>query len=283
MNRLDPRIHAYDEVGRVAELSLLDRLDSSFRFVQPTLAWNGPARLSLHARPDDHSPQVTEALPGEALSVVLTRPDGWAWLRTVADGYLGFARTGTLLPQAPDNALKITALRGHIYAEPSIKAGLVGEVCLGARVASTGAAVTEHGRGWREVEGGWLRESCLEPLPDADPAALALRFLGTPYVWGGRSGWGVDCSGLTQLVFAAFDRALPRDADMQQDALEAVEVPKRGDLAFFNGHVGLMLDGQRMVHANATRMAVSVETLGEGEYGEKLHSELLGFGRWQDA
>ena len=105
--------------------------------------------------------------------------------------------------------------------------------------------------------------------------------LGAPYVWGGRSAWGLDCSGLTQLAYAAEGRPLPRDADLQEAALTPVTQPRRGDLAFFPGHVGLMLDGRRMVHANATHMCVSVDTLGEGEYGARLAGALSGFGRWK--
>ncbi|GAA4021264.1 C40 family peptidase [Deinococcus rubellus] len=286
MNELDPRIHAYDDTGRLAETALLGRLDQSFTFVEPTLAWTGPARLSLHARPDLTSPQVTEALPGEALEVVVRRADGWAWLRTRADGYLGFARTAGVVAHAPADPLAVTALRGHVYAQPSIKSPLVSELCLGAQVSAAGDEVTEHGRRWRPVEGGggnggWVQAVCFEPLPDADPAALALRFLAAPYVWGGRSAWGLDCSGLAQLVFGVFGQRLPRDADQQQAALTVVDSARRSDLAFFPGHVGIMLDGKKMVHANAGWMAVSVETLGEGEYGKRLQAELLGFGRWE--
>lgn len=126
----------------------------------------------------------------------------------------------------------------------------------------------------------WVGEAVLSPVPAGDAADFALRFLETPYVWGGRSAWGLDCSGLTQVCFAALGRALPRDADQQRAALGEVAAPRRGDLAFFPGHVGVMLDERSVVHANATRMRVSVETLGEGEYGERLARELTGFGRW---
>ena len=281
LGELEPRLHAYDEAGRVAELALLGRLDNSFTFVEPTPAWNGAARLSLRSRPDPLSPQVSEALPGEALEVILKRADGWVWLRTLADGYLGFARAEGLAAQAPAGARTVTALRGHVYAQPSIKAPILGEVCLGARLAQLGEAFTEHGRRWLPVEGGWVQAVCCAPLPDPDPAALALRFVGTPYVWGGRSAWGVDCSGLAQLVFGAFGRSLPRDSDLQQRALGAVQAPQRGDLAFFPGHVGVMLTERQMIHANAAQMQVSVETLGQGDYGSRLKSELLGFGRWK--
>ncbi len=279
---LDPRIHAYDPKTRVAEAALLNRLDGGFRFIGPVPAWNGQARLSLRARPDALSPQVSEALPGQELEVLLRRPDGWAWLRTTQDRYLGYARWEALADSPPSNALLVTALRGHVYAAPKISAPVLAEVCLGAALTRRDEEpVMDQHRRWLPVgESGWLQAVCAQPLPDADPAALALRFVGTPYVWGGRSAWGLDCSGLTQLVFGAFGLALPRDADLQQSALPPVEQAQRGDLAFFAGHVGLMLDVRRMVHANASAMAVSVDTLGEGREGERLQAGLLGFGRW---
>jgi NlpC/P60 family/Bacterial dipeptidyl-peptidase Sh3 domain len=282
---LDRRIHAYDEAGRVAEVALLGRLDGSFTFIEPAPAWNGGGSFALHSRPEATSPQVSEVLPGEALEVVLERPDGWVWLRTLADGYLGFGQPGHLLDTAPASTLNVTALRGHVYREPSMKSPRLGAVGLGAVLSMQGevtggwqAVAWESGRGYSGR--GYLAAVCAAPLSDPDPASLALRLLGTPYVWGGRSAWGVDCSGLSGLVYRAFGRALPRDSDQQLKALTPVPQARRGDLAFFPGHVGVMLNERQMVHANSTAMMVSVQTLGEGEYGERLRSELLGFGRW---
>lgn len=290
---LDRRTQAYDEAGRVAEVALLGQLDGSFSFIGPLQAWNGGGRFTLHARPDALSPQVSEVLPGEALETVLRRPDGWVWLRTLADGYLGYGylahgRAGWLLDTPPGQntppgqTWAVTALRGHVYAGPSIQSARLGEVGLGAIVWPLEPAGTVPG--WRRVawagDGGYVAEVILSPLPDDGPADLALRLVGTPYVWGGRSGWGLDCSGLTQLVYGAFGQALPRDSDQQLAALTPVERPRRGDLAFFPGHVGLMLSAVQMVHANTAAMAVSVQTLGEGEDGDRLQTELLGFGRW---
>jgi cell wall-associated NlpC family hydrolase len=128
----------------------------------------------------------------------------------------------------------------------------------------------------------WVQAVCFGPVPvpEGDVADFALRLLETPYVWGGRSAWGLDCSGLSQLAYAAFGRPLPRDADLQQEVLTGVKEPVRGDLAFFPGHVGIMLDERWMVHANATHMRVTVETFGEGDYGKRLQDTCTGFGRW---
>ncbi|GAA5512197.1 dipeptidyl-peptidase 6 [Deinococcus carri] len=286
---LDPRLHAFDPLARLAEEALRGRLaGEGWRFVAPHAARAGNARVSLRARPGADAPQVTEALPGEALEVVAEREGGWAWVRTAHDGYLGWARAEALVPgDGPGGEVRqVTALRAHAFAEPGVKGRLVAELCAGARLErASGAEVTEEGRRWVPVhlpEGqeAWVQAVVLSPIAEADAAGYALRFLETPYVWGGRSAWGLDCSGLTQLAYAALGRSLPRDADQQQASLRPVTEPQRGDLAFFPGHVGVMLDGRRLVHANATHMRVTVETLGEGEYGGRLAVSVTGFGRW---
>ncbi|EYB67693.1 NLP/P60 family protein [Deinococcus phoenicis] len=284
----DPRTHAFDSAARLAEEGLRGRLEGEgWRFVTPRAARAGNARVSLRARPEAHAPQVTEALPGEALEVVAQRDGGWAWVRTLHDRYLGWARAEALLPQAArGDSLRVTALRAHAFAGPQVSRPILAELCAGAVLTrAPGEIASEGGRRWVPVQlpdgtGAWVGEGVFSPAPVLDAAEYALRFLDTPYVWGGRSAWGLDCSGLTQLAYAARGRALPRDADQQQAFLSPVATPERGDLAFFPGHVGVMLDGRRMVHANATHLRVTVETLGEGEYGTRLLGSLTGFGRW---
>lgn len=291
---LDPRVYAFDPVARLAEEALRAALlEDDWRFVTPRPARAGKARVSLRARPDPDAAQVTEALPGEALEL-LTEAGGWAWVRTAHDRYPGWARADALVAAdglgnggAEDSGtLRVTALRAHAFAGPKVSRAIRAELCAGARLTrAPGEEVTEDGRRWVPVrlpggEAAWVQAVTLSPAPVLDAATYALRLLETPYVWGGRSAWGLDCSGLTQLAYAALGRGLPRDADQQQAFLTPVADPRRGDLAFFPGHVGLMLDGRQMVHANATHMRVTVETLGEGEYGARLEQGLTGFGRW---
>lgn len=284
---LDPRLHAFDPSSQVAEEALRGQLDGEgWRYMTPRLVWAANARVSLRAAPDLQAAQVTEALPGEALELLWEQGD-WARVRTRHDGYLGWARRADLTAQAPAEPLTVTALRAHAFAGPRVSAPILAELCFGAQLGQRDGeeSLTEEGRRWQAVtlpdgQAAWVQAVTLEAAEVTDPAAFALRFLDTPYVWGGRSAWGLDCSGLTQLVFAAASRPLPRDADQQQAALRNVTGPQRGDLAFFPGHVGLMLDGRRMIHANATHMRVTVETLGEGEYGTRLRETCTGFGRW---
>lgn len=284
---LDPRTNAYDEQTRLAEEKLRGQLAGSWHYLTPQPFRAGKKRLCLRARPNELAPQVTEALPGEELAL-LWAEGGWARVRTAHDAYLGWLQQSEIdvdlkvNPAAP--ALQVTSLRAHAYAGPKVSQPVLAELCLGAWVQRAGGEVVEqdHHR-WLPVllpdgQEAWVQEVCFEAL-GGDRAALALRFLETPYVWGGRSAWGLDCSGLTQVVYAACGHAIPRDADQQRDALTPVDRAQAGDLAFFPGHVGLMLDERRMVHANATRMRVSVETLGEGDYGQRLQAALLGFGR----
>lgn len=246
-------------------------------------------RLSLRSLPDPLAAQVTEALPGEALEWLADEGE-WAWVRTRHDRYLGWTLRSGLWSgreaQRWEGEVTVTALRAHAYAKPRVSAPVEAELCWGARLSRADAPpVTEQGRTWYAVvlPGGalaWVQAVVCQPRPVSDPSEFALGFLGTPYLWGGRSAWGMDCSGLTQLAYAACGRALPRDADQQEAALERVSQPQRGDLAFFPGHVGLMLDERQMVHANATAMAVTVDTLGVGEYPTRLLATLRGYGRY---
>ncbi|MFC4636771.1 NlpC/P60 family protein [Deinococcus hohokamensis] len=282
----DRRLHAYDPDARLAEDALRGQFPDDWRYVAPRPAW-AATRLSLRSAPDALSAQVTEALTGEALEVLWENAGGWAMVRTRHDGYLGWARLDSLAPQGPgEGPLVVSALRAHAFAGPKVSFPVLSELALGMQLGrAAGEVAEENGRRWvpAELPGGqaaWVQEVALQPLGAVDPVSLALRFLETPYVWGGRSAWGLDCSGLTQVVYAAWGRALPRDADQQQEALTPVEMPAAGDLAFFPGHVGLMLDERRMVHANALHMRVTVETLGEGDYGQRLQAGCTGFGRW---
>lgn len=237
----------------------------------------------LHAGPAEGAEAVTEVLLGEELTV-LEEASGWQHVRLAADGYEGWVRTVAAETPAGDGAAQwatVTALRGHIYAAPAVQAPVLGRLSLGSQVCRSGEVTEgEEGRLWERLlwPGGWVNCSVFRPLPPALPE-LGLAFLGTPYRWGGRSAWGVDCSGLMQTLHAAYGIALPRDSGPQRSALTPVDRPQAGDLAFFPGHVGLMLDGRRMLNATSYHMAVAVDTLGEGEYGRLLARDLLGFGR----
>jgi len=206
--------------------------------------------------------QVDQLLFGERFDV-LKLEDGFAWGQAARDGYVGWVEAAALSERELTPTHRVATLRTFSYLEPSIKAPSRGPFSLGALVT-----VTETAGALTRVEGGgWFPAGHLAPIGAdfADPVETALKFLGTPYLWGGRDSLGIDCSGLVQQALYAGGRACPRDTDMQAQLGEPVarEALARGDLVFWRGHVGMMLDETRLLHANAHHMAVAIEPLAE--------------------
>lgn len=288
----DSRVTPLNAERRVADAALKGHVDGDWTWLTPRPARVAVGLLSLHARPDASSAQVTEALHGEHVDILEDLPGGWAWVRTGHDAYLGYARSTGLTAPFGGEAVRVTAPRAHVFAAPKVSAGVLGRVSYGARLAPLDAAPVQGGeyQWWRvtyrrddgsDVEGFvHAAATAAEAEPRGVDLDFARRFLDVPYLWGGRSAWGLDCSGLTQLVYAHAGRALPRDADQQEAFLTRVDAPRAGDLAFFPGHVGLMLNERDMLHANATHMRVTIDTLGVGAYGTRLAASLTRFGRW---
>ncbi len=205
----------------------------------------------------------TEAVMGDAVTAYGAE-EGFAFVQFAHDGYVGYLPEAALGPaQAPTH--RVTALRSFLYPGPDLKQPASGWLTLGARVRPT----ETHGD-YLRIAGGYVFAGHCAPLEVVEPdyAATAERLVGTPYLWGGRTSLGLDCSGLVQLCLAQAGIAAPRDADQQERGLgEAlplnVDGLTRGDLVFWRGHVGLMLDATRLLHANGHHMAVAVEPLAE--------------------
>jgi cell wall-associated NlpC family hydrolase len=231
------------------------------------------------------SPEVaidTEALMGERLTV-FDEHEGFAWGQLDADGYVGYLSSEALGDPEPPPTHRVAALRTFVYPGPNLKLPHRCHLSLGVAVA-----VIEQGLG-REGEWACIGDTRfvfaahLAPLDAREPdfVAVAERFLGTPYLWGGKTSLGLDCSGLTQVALQAAGRAVPRDSDMQQAELgHEVEIgPRlaglaRGDLVFWRGHVGIMLDEARLIHANGHHMLVAVEPLAVAE--ERIRLKTFG-------
>ena len=193
---------------------------------------------------------------------VLERAEGWAFGQADRGGYVGYVRQADLGPWvAPDHA--VCARSTLAFTAPDFKTPAPVAVSLGARVKVTGV----DGRFSRIADGRYLPTSHLRPLttPQADPVAVALRFLGTPYLWGGNSSLGIDCSGLVQTALLACGIDCPGDSDLQQTMLPGDlppgTPPERGDLLFWKGHVALVVDPRTVLHANVFHMAVAQEPL----------------------
>jgi cell wall-associated NlpC family hydrolase len=204
----------------------------------------------------------TEALMGERVTVYETSEEGWAWGQLDADGYVGFMPANGLAAPGPAPTHRVSALRTLVFPAPSFKLPPIGALPLGARVV----VVRMEGRFALTASGGCVPAPHLAPLDSREPdlVAIAERFLGTPYLWGGKTSLGLDCSGLVQVALTACGIACPRDTDMQQAALGEVVAHgprRRGDLIFWNGHVAIARDENTMIHANAFHMAVAIEPI----------------------
>lgn len=234
----------------------------SASYVDPTSRTAAVAAAPLRRAPSADAEQLDQLLFGERFDV-LEEGNGFAWGQARRDGYVGFVEIAHLAsPPAPPSH-RVSAIRTYAFAEPSIKSRALGPYSINSLVT----AEAREGRFVKAAGSGWFVETHLAPvgLFEADAAAVAERFLGAPYLWGGRESLGLDCSGLVQQALGACGRAFPRDTDQQERTgrpIDALELA-RGDLVFWRGHVGMMLDAERLIHANAHHMAVAIETLAE--------------------
>jgi hypothetical protein len=205
----------------------------------------------------------TQALKGERVTVYDRNPEGWAWGQLDGDGYVGWLPDRALARPGASATHKVTALRTLVFPGPSIKLPPTDTLTLGAKVAvkrdDSGFAVT--------ADGGFLTPQHLGALDhfEVDFVEVAERFVGTPYLWGGKTALGIDCSGLVQIALNACGARCLRDTDMQEGFLgrtlsdaEAQSL-RRGDLIFWKGHVAIVRDADTVVHANAYHMATATE------------------------
>jgi cell wall-associated NlpC family hydrolase len=220
------------------------------------------APLTRH--PDGTAPLETQLLHGETFAAY-EQTDGWAWGQSQIDGYVGYVPAECLMAGGAAPNHRVAQPLSHVYPQPALKTRPIGALTYGARLEVVGFET-----GFAALDtGGFVPVQHLAPLdaPAADWVAEAERMLGAPYLWGGRSPGGLDCSALVQLARQAAGHGCPRDTDMQcaelGRSLPAGTPPQRGDLIFWRGHVAIMLDGARMLHANAHHMAVTVEPLAE--------------------
>jgi hypothetical protein len=217
---------------------------------------------SLRAEPSDDAPQNSELLFGETVAVY-ERADGWAWVQADNDRYVGYVHED-VLDDIPEADARVIVPAAPLLSAPDVKAPLNGLMPMGAQFTrgETVGDYIEFG------EGGFVYAAHVAALDFREPdfVSVAERFLNAPYVWGGKSVSGIDCSGLVQVALQASGKESPRDTDMMEKGLGnpvALADVRRGDLIFWKGHVGVMLDSARLLHANAFHMMVAVEPLAD--------------------
>ena len=234
------------------------------RFADGVLQEVVAGQTAVRAAPSHGATQVTEALLGERVTIYETDEEGWAWGQLESDGYVGWLAAAALLAPGPAPTHRVAVPRSLMFPGPSIKLPPAEAPPLGATLAivrnEQSFAVT--------ALGGHVPARHLVPVGTREPdfVAVAERLLDTPYLWGGKTDRGIDCSGLVQVALSACGIACPRDSDMQEAALgKPVELAKlqRGDLLFWKGHVAIARDARTLIHANAHHMMVAIEPIDE--------------------
>ena len=261
MSGRDPRLTPAR--ADLAAGSLRGQVDAE-RFVEGELFTVAHELADLKRAPRPDAPLDTQLLFGETVTAY-DEENGWAWVQAARDGYVGYVAANALARGATAPTHRVVVQRTLIYPAPDMKRPVAGAIPLGGDVLATEAIGA-----FSRLDGhGFVFSAHLAPQDDVvcDYVAVAEGFIGTPYLWGGKTSLGIDCSGLVQAATMAAGANLPRDTDLQVRVGEAVSLDKgarplaRGDLVFWTGHVGIMRDATTLLHANAHHMLVASEPL----------------------
>ncbi|MGL4608353.1 MAG: NlpC/P60 family protein [Trueperaceae bacterium] len=257
------------------------RIGFKVNVIEPSTCYVTSSRAFLRKTPDAKSEVVSEAIYGEVIHVY-NKQGNVCRVATVRDSYVGWMNVADLGPSVPSATHRFTAPRGHVFAAPSVASERLFELSYGS-----GLHVLKQDGDWCKVKlaklEGYVRATLLLALPaqllykPKTLVTLAARWLEAPYVWGGTTAWGLDCSGFTQSIYGAFGMALPRDADQQEHHGVTVDLEniQAADLLFFPGHVALSLGGSKIIHANAHHMRVTVDDFEKTGYARYLKEQLV--------
>jgi cell wall-associated NlpC family hydrolase len=259
---LDPRTHPY-RADLAAEA--LRGTVSAPRYVEGELRQVVHGAAPLWGRPDASQGWASQVLYGELVRVYEEK-DGWAWVQALHDSYVGYVRADALALQIGEATHRVNVPGTFLYKAPDAKALTGPHITMTSlvRVVATGQSFAKL------ADGCFVPARHLAGVDEMAPdfVAVAEQFVGTPYVWGGKTRLGLDCSGLLQVAMHAAGRQCPRDSDMQMaelgtpvDAAGDLDGLQRGDLIFWKGHVGIVRDASTLLHANAHHMAVTAEPL----------------------
>ena len=257
MVALDPRINPFRP--EIAANHLRGHVEAK-RFVEGSRHQIIEPVTALRRTPSHDARLDTEALLGERMTVYETTDEGWAWGQLETDGYVGWLSSNALGAVGAAPTHKIAVPRAFAFAGPDIRLPPAVALPMGARVA-----VTRQDERFAVTALGWhIPKVYLAPVKVRQPdfVAVAERFVGTPYLWGGKTSLGLDCSALVQISMQAAVLSCPRDSDMQELALgklSSLASLRRGDLVFWKGHVAIAIDPDTLLHANAHHMMVAIE------------------------
>jgi cell wall-associated NlpC family hydrolase len=259
MSEPDKRLHAYRP--DLAEAALHGRVDAT-RFTEGTLKRVAAPVAALRREPRLDAMQLSQCLCGEDVTV-LDDTAGWSWVKLKRDAYVGYVESRSLMVAAAPVTHEVAVPATLFFLQPDIKSQPAQPLPLLARLAITG----ENGNFAEVAGGGFAIKRHLRPINSGlgDFVDVAERFLFVPYLWGGKTMQGIDCSGLLQISLQAVGQEVMRDSDMQEASLgtqlKPTEKLRRGDLVFWPGHVGIMADSETLLHANAHHMMVAIEPL----------------------
>ena len=261
MNAPDPRINPYR--SEVAAKYLQGKVEAQ-RFVEGERREVIRASAPMRSAPTHEARLLTEALMGERIIVYESTEEGWAWGQLESDGYVGWISANALAGSGPAPTHKVAALRTLGFPGPGIKLPPAAALPMGALLA----IIREDDRFAVTPSGLHFPSMHLAPIKEkkSDFVAIAELFLGTPYLWGGKTSLGIDCSGLVQAAMQAAGMVCPRDSDMQEEALgkpSTLAEMRRGDLVFWKGHVAIARNSGSLLHANAHHMAATIEPAAE--------------------
>lgn len=260
MAALDPRLNPY---RRDLAAKQLEGQVEAARFVEGTVYEVVEPIADLRRDPAHEAPLDTQAFKGERLTVYEMSEEGWAWGQLESDSYVGYLSANALGPAGPAPTHRVTAPRTFGFPGPDIKLPPMIALPMGARIE-----IVKETERFALNNYGWHF-----PLPHVAPLAkrqpnfvtVAESLMSAPYLWGGKSSLGIDCSGLVQIALQLAGIACTRDTYMQEKIGQPVALKdvRRGDLIFWKGHIAIAQDARTVIHANAHHMMVATEPLAE--------------------